>query len=443
MLRPLRPSEHAFVFTVMDAVGAAAAVTLALFTWSLTAGQTFSWEFVRGAAWWYLAVPIWTIAMSPTRHPAIALDLRQLLGGLAHASAVLFVAYLVAFFSAGPDALPRLVAIYILWNSAWLTVGGRLILLWTLTRGPFTRRVLILGEGQAADDARRLMEAWPGVQVLPAPQDAGATIDAAAAQLQATEVVVTESADAMRAGAAQLLRCQELGIQVITFEQLYEQTLQRVPVRHVGHLWLLVELLGGRGPTGASPLAKRLLDVTAAAALLVIAAPLALLSAVAILLESGSPVFYRQTRLGRGGRPFQMLKFRTMRVDAEAHGPQWSPEQDARVTRVGRWLRRTHLDELPNAWAVLRGDMSMVGPRPERPEFVAELERHVPWYRARLTVAPGLTGWAQVNTEYADSIDDAAMKLEYDLYYIRHQSLAFDLAVLARTAGRVLGFKGR
>lgn len=443
MLRPLRPSERAFVFSAMDAAGVLAAVTLALFTWSLTAGHTFSWTFMVDQGWWYLAVPIWVVALSPTRHASVALDLRALLRGLIQAGAALFVAYLVAYFYAGPDVLPRLVALYILWNGAWLTWGGRLVLLWTLTRDPFTRRVLIVGEGEAADAARRMMQAWPGVQVLAASEAPHDRIDDLAQRLQATEIVVTESADASRADAGALLRCQELGILVVTFEQLYEQTLRRVPVRHVGHLWLLVELLGGHGPSGASPLAKRILDVAVAGVLLIAGAPLAAIAALAILIESGPPVFYRQSRLGRGGRTFRLLKFRTMALDAESSGPQWSSAHDTRVTRVGRWLRRTHLDELPNAWAVLRGDMSMVGPRPERPEFVSDLERHVPWYRARLTVAPGVTGWAQVNQDYSDSIDDAVVKLEYDLYYIRHQSVWFDLAVLARTVGRVMGFKGR
>jgi exopolysaccharide biosynthesis polyprenyl glycosylphosphotransferase len=430
----------------MDTAGAVAAVTLALFTWTLTAGHTFTWAFVVDRAWWYLAVPIWVVALSPTRHPSIALDLRHLLRGLVHASAVLFVAYLGAYFYAGPDVLPRLVALYILWNGLWLTLGGRLVLLWTLTRDSFTRRILIVGEGTAVADARRLISTWPGVQVLETADDADAArepIVELAQRLQATEIVVTESADASRAHAGELLRCRELGLLVITFEQLYEQTLRRIPVRHVGHLWLLVELFGGNGLTGASPLAKRLLDVAVATVLLIVGAPLAVIAAMAILIESGRPVLYRQARLGRGGRPFDLVKFRTMAVDAEAAGPQWSPEDDPRVTRVGRWLRRTHLDELPNAWAVLRGDMSMVGPRPERPEFVSELERHVPWYRARLTAAPGITGWAQVNHDYTDSIEDSVVKLEYDLYYIRHQSLWFDLSVLAQTVGRVLGFRGR
>ena len=133
----------------------------------------------------------------------------------------------------------------------------------------------------------------------------------------------------------------------------------------------------------------------------------------------------------------------TVTMDAEPNGPQWSTAGDARITRVGRVLRRSHVDEFPQLLAVIRGDMSMVGPRPERPEFVELLEREVPLYRARLTVAPGLTGWAQINQGYTDSVDDSVAKLEYDLYYARHRSVWFDVEILINTVGRLLGWRGR
>ena len=148
--------------------------------------------------------------------------------------------------------------------------------------------------------------------------------------------------------------------------------------------------------------------------------------------------------MGRGGAPFKLMKFRTMAQDAEADGPpRWAGRRDSRVTRVGRFLRRTRLDELPNVVNVLRGEMSLVGPRPERPEFVAQLEREIPFYRTRLLVRPGLTGWAQVNYPYGDSVYGALEKLEYDLYYLKHRSLFFDLWILVRTVGTVVALRGR
>lgn len=452
MARPLHPSERRFLLALSDAGSATMAVVLAMWTWSLTAGFAYSFAFMREHLLWFLVVPIWVIALSPTRHTRTALDVRATLPGLLQACGALFVAYLVAYFYTGPAVLPRLLAMYILWNAVWLTLGGRLLLLWTLTRETFIRRLLIVGDGKPAEAALALTRE-PGLRdaavLTPTLSPEGHAlvaqegIDGLAARLGATEVVVAAGGSLSADALDQLLRCQEAGIDVVTFERVYEQTLQRVPVRHVGHDWMLTQLFSGAGPRDQSPAAKRLLDVLVAAGLGIAGAVPALFAGVAILLESGRPVFYSQLRQGRGGRPFRLTKFRTMSQDAEADGPQWSPEHDPRITRIGRLLRRTHLDELPNLWAVLRGDMSMVGPRPERPEFVGVLEHQVPLYRARLIVVPGLTGWAQVNSEYGDSVEDTITKLEYDLYYVRHRSVWFDIAILARTVVRILGWKGR
>jgi lipopolysaccharide/colanic/teichoic acid biosynthesis glycosyltransferase len=163
-----------------------------------------------------------------------------------------------------------------------------------------------------------------------------------------------------------------------------------------------------------------------------------------IVLDDGFPIFYAQTRSGKGGQPYRILKFRTMRRDAEADGrPQWAKEDDERATRSGRFLRRTHLDELPQFLNVLRGDMSLVGPRAERPELVDMFQRHVPFYRARLMVKPGITGWAQVNFGYASTIDETITKLEYDLYYIKHRGVLMDLVILLRTPSTMFGLRGR
>ena len=454
MARAFRPSDRSLLLALSDAASATTAVLVAMWTWSLTAGLAFSPDFVRDQALWFLAVPIWVTALSPTRHARVALDLRETLAGLLNASGALFVAYLAAYFYLGPDVLPRLMAMYILWNAAWLTLGGRLLLLWTLTRDPFMRRMLVLGDGTEAAAVLALARE-PGlrdVQVIAPGQSAEAnaldpggrseSIEEMALRLDATEVVLAVRGPVSDQTLDQLLKCQEAGIDVVTFARVYEQTLQRVPVRDLGHRWLFTQLFSGTG-RDPSPVAKRLLDVVVAVALGIPGTVLGLVAAIAILLESGRPVFYSQLRQGRGGRLFRLTKFRTMKLDAEVDGPRWSPKDDPRITRVGRVLRKTHVDELPNLWAVLRGDMSMVGPRPERPEFIASLEREVPLYRTRLTVAPGLTGWAQVNTEYGDSVEDATTKLEYDLYYVRHRSLWFDIGIMARTVGRMLGWKGR
>jgi lipopolysaccharide/colanic/teichoic acid biosynthesis glycosyltransferase len=164
----------------------------------------------------------------------------------------------------------------------------------------------------------------------------------------------------------------------------------------------------------------------------------------AILIESGRPIFYAQVRSGKGAQHYKIIKFRTMRQDAEPDGvPQWASEDDERATRVGRILRKTHIDELPQCMNVMRGDMSLVGPRAERPELMTMFQEHVPFYRARLLVKPGITGWAQVNYGYAATVDETIVKLEYDLYYIKNRNLLMDIIILLRTPSTMFGFRGQ
>mgnify|MGYP000908916128 CR=1 FL=1 len=188
---------------------------------------------------------------------------------------------------------------------------------------------------------------------------------------------------------------------------------------------------------------RRAFDLVAATLLLVLSAPVAMLAALAIRIEDQGPVLFRQTRVGYRGTPFLLVKFRSMHVDAEADGvPRWAEENDPRVTRVGRIIRLTRVDELPQLWNVLRGEMSLIGPRPERPAFVERLSRELPGYRLRHAVKPGVTGLAQVCAGYAASLDAAARKLDYDLHYVANRSLRLDLRILAATVWVVLTAQG-
>jgi sugar transferase (PEP-CTERM system associated) len=187
---------------------------------------------------------------------------------------------------------------------------------------------------------------------------------------------------------------------------------------------------------------KRILDVAIASLLLLVSMPLFLLAAMAIFLESGGPVLYRQQRVGLRGQTFDIFKFRSMRVDAERNGPVWAAQGDSRTTRVGRIIRRFRIDELPQLLNVLKGDMSFVGPRPERPEFVADLARAIPYYELRHHVKPGITGWAQISYPYGASIKDAREKLQYDLYYLKNYSIFLDINILLQTAQVILLGKG-
>jgi lipopolysaccharide/colanic/teichoic acid biosynthesis glycosyltransferase len=217
-----------------------------------------------------------------------------------------------------------------------------------------------------------------------------------------------------------------------------------VPIFLLQSDWVLRSFVDQAHMGGFFELAKRLMDIVGGLLGTVLMLALLPFIAMAIYFESGRPIFYTQVRLGKNGRPYKIIKFRTMIQDAEKDGiPRTTSENDQRTTKVGKLLRRSHLDELPQFINVLRGEMSLVGPRSERPEIVQEYQKALPFYRARLFVKPGITGWAQVNFGYAEDVRSNAIKLEYDLYYIKHRSLTLDLLIIVRTIGTVIGLKGR
>ncbi|WP_135467476.1 exopolysaccharide biosynthesis polyprenyl glycosylphosphotransferase [Crenalkalicoccus roseus] len=236
-------------------------------------------------------------------------------------------------------------------------------------------------------------------------------------------------------------RCEAAGVRLFSEAEFRERRLSRVDLDRLGPGWLATARATREGWLEAA--IRRGFDIGLSLALLLLTLPLLLLTALAIKLDSPGPVFYRQERVGRGGRVFTLYKFRSMVVDAEANGaPCWASRGDPRVTRVGRLIRLTRIDEIPQALNVLRGDMAIVGPRPERPAFVEQLNRLIPHYRDRACVKPGITGWAQVNYPYGASVEDARMKLAYDLYYVRRRSLFLDLLILIATVRVVLFQEG-
>ncbi|MCL4465423.1 MAG: sugar transferase, partial [Chloroflexi bacterium] len=222
----------------------------------------------------------------------------------------------------------------------------------------------------------------------------------------------------------------------------HEDVTARIAVQHVGHRWFVALPRGGSDGV-LYELVRRSMDIVAGIAGCLVLSILFVPIAVAIKLNSPGPTFYRQERVGKRGRIFSLMKFRSMGCDAEKDGVAvWASRDDPRVTRVGRILRSTRLDELPQFVSVLWGEMSLIGPRPERPAFVEKLAAQIPFYRARLLVRPGLTGWAQVMYRYGNSTEDALTKLQYDLYYIKHRSLYLDFLIVLRTIGVVLGRSG-
>jgi sugar transferase (PEP-CTERM system associated) len=238
----------------------------------------------------------------------------------------------------------------------------------------------------------------------------------------------------------ELLEAKLAGVRIEDTGTIYERLTGKILLEDLKPSWLIFS--DGFRATRLTRAAKRAIDISLSLVGVVLGGPLMALTALAVRLESDGPVLYKQERVGEHGREFTLFKFRSMRVDAEQGTPIWARDQDDRVTGVGRFIRLTRLDELPQLWNVLRGDMSFVGPRPERPFFVEQLAAQIPFYRQRHAVKPGVTGWAQVKYRYGASIEDAREKLRYDLYYIKHMSIVFDLTIVFDTVKVILSAKG-
>jgi sugar transferase (PEP-CTERM system associated) len=264
-----------------------------------------------------------------------------------------------------------------------------------------------------------------------------------AEKLSATMIVVAQEDRRKRMPVEALLRARLEGVQVVEAASLFEGLSGRIPLRDLRPSWLIFS--GGFRKPRILNSVKRGGEATLSALGLALGAPVAGLVALAVRLSGPGPVLYRQTRVGRGGRPFDLLKFRTMRENAEADsGPVWATAgDDPRVTAVGRLLRKARIDEIPQLWNVLRGEMSFVGPRPERPHFVDKLRKVIPYYDERHSVRPGITGWAQVKFPYGSTLEDAEEKLEFDLYYVKHMSLLLDVAIVLETLKVMLLGRGR
>jgi sugar transferase (PEP-CTERM system associated) len=314
----------------------------------------------------------------------------------------------------------------------------------------FMQRTLILGNGDLAKEIAQLIddgrEGLELVGMLARDRSSVSVEDRVIGMYsELYEVVVRQEIELVlvaypdRRGTLpveQLLECKFRGVEVEEGVNFYERTTGKIFVRELkpSHL-IFAEGFSARGTTRRL---KRLLDVVVAGIGIVLAAPLMILTALAVKLESPGPFLYKQVRAGEFGALFTILKFRSMRTDAEAGGAQFAKENDDRITRVGRFIRKTRLDELPQLWNVLKGEMSMVGPRPERPVFIEQLEQQVPFFKQRLYVKPGVTGHAQVRCRYGASAEDMLEKLQYDLYYIKSYSVLFDLSIIFDTVKVVL-----
>lgn len=369
-------------------------------------------------------------------------------------SAIAFVALAISGHQGDGTALLGFGVLYV--SAGAFAVRGVVFLARKSTAG--AKRVLIVGTGEEAEAVARDIRASArsaasvvGFYPAEAKEDLASTpqifspdnsLERVVQEHRIDEIVV--AVREQRGGAvpmSQLLACRIRGVKVLDLAGFYERAHGEVPTDSLKASWLVY----GRGFVQSAPRAfiKRTVDISFSLVLLLLAAPVMLLAMIAIRLESPGPIIYTQERVGRGGLPFMCRKFRSMRTDAEKDGvARWATKNDSRVTRVGSLIRKTRIDELPQLFSVLRGDMSLVGPRPERPSFVATLKETIPYYDIRHSVKPGVTGWAQVRFGYCATINDSRRKHQFDLYYVKNNSLALDLLVMIETVSVVLFREG-
>ena len=340
--------------------------------------------------------------------------------------------------------------------SSVLLVLDRLLIGSFIGTAAFRRRVMVLGAGLRAERLRKLAERpqsgfaivsyiamADGERVVeeaiarPAIHDLGRFVE----NLGVSEVVLALEERRNALPLKDLLRIKTHGVHVNDFSSFMERETGRVDLDSLNPSWLIFSDGFSSGRMVSSAL-KRIFDILASGALLVLTLPLIVLFALLVKLDGGGPAFFRQTRIGLYGQPFQLIKLRSMRVDAEKDGAKWADADDPRITRLGRFMRKVRIDELPQVWTVLKGQMSFVGPRPEVPQFVADLEDRLPYYAERHMVKPGITGWAQINYPYGASIEDSRHKLEYDLYYAKNYTPFLDLLILLQTLRVILWPEG-
>ncbi len=343
---------------------------------------------------------------------------------------------------------------FILFSSIW-----RYFYIWLLRKNIGSKPAVIVGQGNAVDRLLHELEKnsdcgykisgiiYPPNTSRPDTSDSGHKIFFGfndilekTRKLETEEIIVAMDEKRGLLPIEELLKCKMQGLHIIDGETFIEEITGKLAIDSINPSWLIFKK--GFQKTPSMLLGKRITGILFSLVGLILSLPVTILTAAAIKLESKGPVFFKQTRVGKDGTEFQVIKFRSMRTDAEKDGAKWATKDDSRVTRVGKIIRKLRIDEVPQMWNVLRGDMSFVGPRPERPEFVKDLAQKIRYYDQRHCVHPGITGWAQINYPYGASIEDAKRKLEYDLYYIKHMSVLLDFYIVLKTVKTILFREG-
>lgn len=465
LLSRLSVRERKFILFLGDVTVALLALLIALITWArgddwLGLSPQFFAE--RPENWFYLLPILWLLMMAPIYDIRRSSSIATTLSFILIASLLALVTYLIIFFVAPPKALPRRGVAVFLVSCSIFSIIWRMIYIRFFTLPKYLLNTLIVGAGKAGsriaeivaetnpnpfnligfidDDLEKTGKEIFGVKVLGTSSSFYDIVD----QNQVSQVIMAIS-NRMNSDLFETLTiAEEKGLIVTTMPSVYENILKRVPVYLLGTDWMVRNFYDQARASAFYEITKRLLDIFGGLIGTLVFLVLLPVISLVILIDSGAPIFYKQDRLGLRGIPFTMYKLRTMVKDAEADGiPRPAEAEDVRITRVGNFLRRSHLDEMPQFFNVLRGDLSLVGPRAERREIVEELQKVIPFYRGRLLVRPGVTGWAQINYGYASGAEQNAIKLEYDLYYIKNRNIVLDFSILLNTFKTIFGLKGR
>ncbi|MDA2928559.1 sugar transferase [Acidobacteria bacterium AH-259-O06] len=461
-----------------------AATALAFWLHAKLSGSAFDAAYIRQQWGLFLLLSILWVVSALVNDLYNLSKTRDFIWGsrsLALTVVLVIVSYMALFFFATPQR--TLVRRAVLYQGAlgFVLVGTwRVLYAWFTQYRGFSRKAIIVGAGWAGktiaqtirehvnphyqilgfvdDDPekqRRLVQLadWdPGsfggagekVRALPV-LGMGKDLLQLVKEQNVSEVVLAVTHDLHGELVRALFDCQVAGVRVTLMPVLYEKITARVPIRHIGDNWYIALPLDHPGVGAVYPTLKRTFDIVAALIGLGVYAPIFPFLALAVYLDSPGPILHRQARVGKGAKVFYSLKLRTMTLDADKNGKPWTSKRDPRVTRVGRLVRTTRLDEFPQLINILKGDMSAVGPRAWAVQQIKEqkLEEEIPFYRLRNAVRPGMAGWAQVNQDHVDSVEDARIALEYDLYYIKHQSLWLDLLIILKMMGKILALRGR
>lgn len=462
----VRPGERRAILITGDLFFAIIALIGGLVFWANKDifFTTLSVDFLRSRVdfWYYLLPFFWLVLLADLYNIHNSSNWKKTITGLAGAAIGGLILYALVYLFSPKGSLTRWGVGSFIAFAAGLTFIWRLIYIKVFTAPTFMRRLLIIGAGKAGcslvdayknlwpppfylaglidDDLTKVGQQVDGFPIL---GDSEHLLDITRQQ-DISDLIIAITGEMRGSTFQAILDAQERGLDVTPMPTLYEELFNRVPVHHLESEWLIRSFVDAARASGFYEITKRTLDVFGGLVGLLICLMLYPLVAIITLLDTGTPIMYKQIRSGKGGRPYMVYKFRTMNQNAEQDGKaRLTQEGDERITRVGSFLRRTHVDELPQFWNVLRGEMSLVGPRAERPEWVAEFQKQIPFYRARLLVKPGVTGLAQVSYSYYATVEEMVVKLEYDLYYIKHRKLTLDLFIILRTIGQVFGFRGR